>query len=146
MMRNATAARAATRTGARTALAAGLVMIAGLTAACDVGQVADEQGRKLTLVGPAAQTLMRGETNRIVIAVARTGIDGPVTIKFDGLPSGVSIVESKPEIAADASTATFTLHASNDAEVAAKRATVTAVGPGGMSVSERFDVSVTAAK
>ncbi len=143
MMRNGTVAR----TTARTALAAGLVMLAGLAAACDVGQVADEKGRKLTLVGPAAQTLVRGETNRIVIAVARTGIDGPVEIKFDGLPTGVTVVESKPEIAADASTGTFTLHASNDAEVAAaKQATVTAVGPGGMSVSERFDISVTASK
>lgn len=135
MMRNGTMSRGA--------LAAALVAAAVLTAACDVGQVADEQGRKLTLVGPAAQKLVRGETNRIVIAVARTGIDGPVTIRFADLPAGVSVVEATPQIAADASTATFTLHAANDAEIVpGRQATVTAVGPGGMSVSERFDIAV----
>jgi hypothetical protein len=109
--------------------------------------VQDEHGRKIVLVAPASQSLAQGETNRIVVAIARTGIDGPVRIKFDSLPSGVSIVESAPEIRADDSTATFTLHASNDAQVEkGHQATVTAIGPEGMSVSERFLVDVTASK
>lgn len=124
---------------------AGVLALAGLVAACDVAKVNDEQGRKITLVAPASQKLVQGETNRVLVAVARTGINGPIHIKFDGLPSGVSVVESKTEIPADSSTATFTLHAENDAEIVADRpATVTAVGPGGMSVSERFNLDVVA--
>lgn len=125
---------------------AAVLALAGLAAAC-TAKVKDEHGRKLTLVAPASQKLVQGETNRILVAIARTGIEGPVEIKFEGLPSGVSVVESKPEIPADSSTATFTLHAQNDAQIAMDRqATVTAVGPGGMSVSERFTLDVVAAK
>jgi hypothetical protein len=135
------------RTAGRAGILTGLLSIAALCAACDVGKVEDEHGRKLTLVGPAAQKLARGETNRVVVAIARTGIDGPVGIRFEGLPAGVSVVEAQPEIAAEASTGTFTLHAANDAEVGpAKQATVTALGPGGMTVSERFEVAVVEAK
>ena len=125
---------------------AAVLALAGLAAAC-TAKVKDEHGRKLTLVAPASQKLVQGETNRILVAIARTGIEGPVEIKFEGLPSGVSVVESRPEIPAYSSTATFTLHASNDAQLVDDRqATVTAVGPGGMSVSERFNLDVVAAK
>jgi hypothetical protein len=131
----------------RTMMTAAILAVAGLAAACDVAKVEDEQGRKITLVAPASQKLARGETNRVLVAIARTGIAGPVRIKFDGLPSGVTVVESPTEIPADSSTATFTLHAENDAELAASRpATVTAIGPGGMSVSERFNVDVVASR
>jgi hypothetical protein len=129
------------------AAAACAIAIAFGAAACDSAKVRDEMGRKLTLVAPAGQRLVQGETNRMIVAIARTGIDGPVQIKFEGLPAGVTVVESKPEIPAGSSTATFTLHAENDAQIVEdKKATVTAVGPNGMSVSERFEVDVVAAK
>jgi tellurite resistance protein len=125
----------------------GALVLAGAAAACDTGKVKDEHGRKIVLVAPAAQSLAQGETNRIVVAIARTGIDGPVRIRFDDLPRGVTVVESSPEIKADDSTATFTLHAASDAQVeSGHQATVTAIGPAGMSVSERFLVDVTASK
>jgi len=131
----------------KTMMTAAILALAGLTAACDVGKVTDEHGRKLTLVAPASQKLKQGETNRVLVAIARTGIAGPVSIRFEGLPSGVSVVESPTEIPADSSTATFTLHAENDAQLADSRpATVTAIGPGGMSVSERFNIDVVAAR
>lgn len=131
----------------RTMMFAGALALAGLAAGCKAGKVEDESGRKLTLVAPSSQKLAQGETNKILVAIARTGVDGPVHIKFEGLPSGVSVVESTTEIPANSSTATFTLHAANDAEVVSDRpATVTAVGPGGMSVSERFNLDVVAAK
>jgi len=131
----------------RTMMTAAVLALAGLTAACDVAKVEDEKGRKITLVAPASQKLKQGETNRVLVAIARTGVAGPVRIKFDGLPSGVTVVETPTEIPADSSTATFTLHAENDAELAASRpATITAIGPGGMSVSERFNIDVVAAR
>jgi len=125
----------------------GALILASAAAACDRAKVQDEHGRKIVLVAPASQSLAQGENNRIVVAIARTGIDGPVKIRFEGLPAGVTVVESAPEIKADDSTATFTLHASNEAQVeSGHQATVTAIGPEGMSVSERFLVDVTASK
>jgi ABC-type glycerol-3-phosphate transport system substrate-binding protein len=123
----------------------GVLALAGAAAACGVSKVKDEHGRKITLVAPSSQSIKQGENNRLVVAIARTGIEGPVQIRFEGLPAGVTVVESAPEIKADDSTATFTLHAAGDAPVEkGQTATVTAIGPEGMSVSERFEIDVVA--
>lgn len=126
---------------------AAVLAATALVGACDSARVKDEQGRKLTLVAPASQSLKQGDTNKVMVAIARKGFEDNVAIRFEGLPPGVRVVEAEPTIPRDDNTATFTLEASgNAALVEDQAATVTASAPGGMSVSETFKVSVKPAK
>jgi hypothetical protein len=131
----------------RTITLATLGTLAAALAACDTGKVADEKGNKLTLVAPADQSLKQGETEKVTVAIARKGFEDAVTVRFEGLPAGVKVVETDPLIPPDDNTRTFTLQADAAAElVQDQTATVTASGPGGMSVSEQFKVTVKPAK
>jgi hypothetical protein len=130
-------------------IAAALVLatIAPAVGACSKSTVSDETGATLALVAPPDQAVAPGETCTLKLSIRRKGIEGPVAIHFDGLPRGVSIVESRPEIPAGNETATVTLHADNEvAAVGDHTVTVTAAAQSGMSVSERFHIELVAAK
>lgn len=129
----------------RTFTLCALVAAAAGLAACDTGKVQDERGNKLTLVAPADQTLEQGDTEKVTVAIARKGFEEAVTVRFEGLPAGVRVVEADPLIPKDDNTRTFTLQADATAALVENQtATVTASGPGGMSVSEQFKVTVKA--
>jgi hypothetical protein len=130
-------------------IAAALVLatIAPATAACSKSTVSDETGATLALVAPLDQAVAPGETCTLKLTIRRQGVEGPIALRFDGLPRGVSIVEAKPEIPAGNETATVTLHADNDVTaVGDHTVTVTAAAGSGMSASERFHLELIAAK
>jgi|SoiMethySBSTD1v2_1073268.scaffolds.fasta_scaffold383422_2 hypothetical protein len=112
-------------------------------AGCHSTSVQDQQGNKLTLLKPADQTLRRGDTNQVTVAINRGGFTSPVPIDFAGLPAGVRVVEADRKIQSGESSASFTLQADNNAALVEKqRVVVTAYTPGGAETREEFRVTV----
>jgi hypothetical protein len=90
----------------------------------------------------ADQTLHRGETNKVAVAVARGNFESDVSVEFENLPAGVEIVD-KGAIPADDNVRRFTLHAANDAALVENhRAKVVVKGPKQLETSQDFDITV----
>lgn len=127
----------------RTTSLATALALACAAASCSDSTVADRTGASLTLAPPADRTVGPGETCEVDLSIARTGVEGPVEVRFEGLPAGVSVVERNPVIPAGREAATFTLHAENDASpVDEQLVTVTAATDTGMTVSDQFRLRV----
>jgi len=110
---------------------------------CKHATVEGSGGKKLTLVKPADQTIKRGETNQVSIAVTRDNFRDAVDISFDNLPAGVTVQDKDKKLAANDNTATFTLKAdANAGLVTNHEVKVTATGPDGMKVTEAFKLTV----
>jgi hypothetical protein len=68
-----------------------------------------------------------------------------VSVRFNKLPRGVEVVDADQKIPGDA--AAFTLKAGDGADLVANHvAEITAAGPGGLVVTEPFEITVTAKK
>jgi hypothetical protein len=65
-----------------------------------------------------------------------------VTLKFSGLPEGVTIVEKDLSLAKDANSAKLTLRAAADAKAVDAHATTITASGGGMTLETTFKVSV----
>ncbi|KAF0246154.1 MAG: hypothetical protein FD180_985 [Planctomycetota bacterium] len=101
--------------------------------------------RSISIVRPLDQTLRRGEINRVAVTVLRRGFRSDILIEFDGLPSGVKVIETARRYAESDIFVSYTLYAANDAPAVHEAlVTVTAKGPGGLSASEIFQVTVKA--
>src|SRR5262245_55231021 len=83
---------------------------------CETSTVA-AQGNKLRVMKPAEQTIKRGDTNDVKITIKRDDVRDPVTVKFEGQPAGVRVQDESRQIAAEETSATFTLRAEPDASV-----------------------------
>jgi hypothetical protein len=124
-----------------TRLAAALALLVSALG-CEQTSVEGTGGKKLTLLAPASQTLKRGETNQIAITVTRSNFADSVSVKFSNLPKGTSVVEDK-KIDADKNIGTYTLHSNPDADLVTNHvAKVTVEGPGGMTATESFQITV----
>lgn len=109
--------------------------------ACEKTTVEGPQGKKLTLVKPMDSTLKRGATEKVSIAVTRENFTGPVTVRFDQLPKGVTVADGGNEI--EGNERTFVFQASDTADLVQNHAaTVTISGPNGMSATEQFKITV----
>lgn len=129
------------------AAALALAALPPMLGACSESTVSDAKGASLTLAAPADRSLAPGSTCSVKLSIERTGLEGPVAVRFDGLPSGVSLVEARPAIPPDAKEGTFTLHASNDAAAPSEHlVTITAAGESGLSVSKQLRLELVAAK
>ena len=121
----------------------GLLCAAALVAGCASSTSKGTGGRELTIVRPASQTLHRGQTNRVAIVVRRENIPSNVTIQFDQLPKGVSVVEADRKVQPGELGVDYTLVAANDADLVANhQARVTAKAPDGLSASETLTLTV----
>ncbi len=99
--------------------------------------------KKLTLKKPADQTLVRGKTNEVRVAVERAGFSGPVTLEFGQLPKGVQVTPADQKVAADADSAVCTLHADPTADlVVNQNVTVTAKTMPDLQATETFKLTV----
>ena len=109
---------------------------------CENATVEGPSGKKLTVTQPANQTLKRGETNEIAIKVTRTNLSEPLTVKFDNLPKGVTVIEDK-KLSSDQNTVNYTLHAAPDADlVQNSQSKVTVSTPDGLMATETFTITV----
>lgn len=111
---------------------------------CGGTSVSGPEGKKLTLVRPAGQTLHRGDVNRVAVTVLCENIATDITIRFHDLPDGVKIVEADRTMNPNELVVNFTLHASNDADLVSNfAAKVTAEGPDGILATETLMLTIT---
>jgi hypothetical protein len=98
--------------------------------------------KKLTLKAPADTSVNQGETATVTVDITRDRFNDPVSLKYSGLPEGVSVMENDMTISKDVSSAKLTLKAADDAKaVDAHKVTVTASG-GGMTQEATFKLTV----
>ena len=110
---------------------------------CGSNTAKDAGGRELTIVKPADQTIKRGESNRVAVAITRDEFEGPVNVRFEGLPAGVKVAEGDVTIPADKNVMNFTLVADVSAElVAEKPVRVVVTGPNNLVTSEVFELTI----
>ena len=118
------------------------ILAAFAVAGCEKSTVG-AAGKKLTLVKPSDQTIQRGATNDVKIVIKRDAFRDPVTVRFEGLPTGVKVQDESRQIAAEENTATFTLRAEADASLAKDQLVyVTVTGPDGLKTEESFKLTV----
>jgi hypothetical protein len=117
----------------------------GKPATTTVSGASGEPERKLTLEQPAKMTLEQGGMAKADIKLKRQACPGDVSVRFDKLPKGVEVLDADQKIPGDS--AAFTLKAGDGADLVANYvAEVTAAGPGGLVVTEPFEITVTAKK
>jgi hypothetical protein len=101
-----------------------------------------DTAKKLTLKAPADVSVNQGETATIAVDITRDKFNDPVSLKYSGLPDGVSIMENDMTISKDASSAKLTLKADTDAKLVDNHTvTVTATG-GGTTQATTFKMTV----
>ena len=99
------------------------------------------EGTRIALTRPADQRMAQGESNRVAIAIERTGFADPVQITFSNLPDGVRV--DSDTIPAGDSKRDFVLIASPTARVVERQiVTVTAKGGSRLSTSQTFELTV----
>lgn len=80
-----------------------------------------------------------------MVAVRRHECSGPISIAFDGLPEGTSLVEANATLAADDDVMKLTLKAAPDARIVPNHyVSVVARGPDGVAAYEGFRLSIVA--
>jgi len=120
-----------------------MAALAAAPMGCGTNTAKDTAGRELTLVKPADQTIKRGESNRVAVAITRDEFEGPVAVRFEGLPAGVKVVEGEVSIPADKNVMNFTLVADASAElVSEKPVRVIVTGPNNLVTSEVFELTI----
>lgn len=101
--------------------------------------------KKLSVTKPSSLTIKQGTTENVKITITREKFTEPVEVRFDKLPMGVTIVESKTVIPSNDNSATFTFKADDNAAVVSNQdATVSVSVPGtDLKSSETFPITVT---
>lgn len=98
-------------------------------------------GTELTLVKPGDLTIQRGATVEVKVKIERKNLTGDISVDFDGLPKGVTVVDAGTKIVGNEGT--YVLKASDTAEMVAKhQAKVTVKDPKGVGVSQMFGITV----
>jgi hypothetical protein len=119
-----------------------LAALMGASAGCEKSTVG-ARGKKLTVMKPADQTIQRGETNEVKIIIKRDDFRDPVNVRFEGLPTGVTVQDQNGQIAAEANTATFTLKADPNANLGKDQVVYVKVSaPDGLNTEESFKLTV----
>jgi hypothetical protein len=98
--------------------------------------------KQLTVKGPANTSIKQGDTTAISVDITRDKFNDPVSLKFAGLPEGVSIMEKDLIISKDMTSTKLTLKAAADALITDDhKVTITASG-GGETQAATFNVTV----
>jgi len=130
-----------------TTIALAAVAALAVLGGCEKSSVTGEHGEKLTLVKPADQSIKQGDSNKLGIAITRKNFDDAVEIEITNLPSGVTVANGARQTIPSGGMKldSVTLVAAPDAAlVKDHRVAVTARGPGGIAVTEHFELDVEA--
>jgi hypothetical protein len=103
-----------------------IAVICGLLAAVGCGKTATSSApskdpakpntaRKLSVKGPASQTVTQDRTDELSVSVSREGFSGPVTVSLNNLPKGVTVETKDLTLPADKNSLTVTIKAAPDA-------------------------------
>ena len=126
-------------------IAFALALFSVAVAGCGPGSVTITKGdKKLTFFEPESTTVKQGETVQVQLKITRDKMTDPVTVRFEGLPAGVTAntsvtIPSGQDTASASFTATATAPAVSGHEVR-----VIADASGGFLVKTAMKLSVKA--
>ncbi len=124
------------------AAAVSLVLL-GATVSCSKESAASgPSGTRLALTKPADQRMAQGESNKVAVAIDRTGFADPVHITFSNLPEGVRVEDDI--IPAGDSKKDFVLVAAPTAVVVEKQIVTVRAKGSSITTSQTFELSVKA--
>jgi cytoskeletal protein RodZ len=89
-------------------------------AACHQTTVRGPNDEAVTASAPSSLTIHRGDSIPLKVSLDRDNYEGPVTVSISQLPKGVETDPSTQTV--DTTSATFSLKASQDAELVANQA------------------------
>jgi uncharacterized membrane protein len=99
--------------------------------------------KRLTLTAAKDQTIRRGDTDKILVAINRDNFNDPVTVRVTGLPKGISVLEGNDAVIPGGSnSATVTLKAAADADLGEHNVTLSAEAAGLEKNSQVFRLTV----
>lgn len=104
--------------------------------------VKGEEGQELTVSVPESVVIAQGNKNKFSVTVARKKISAPATIKIEGLPKGVKVVDSKFDFGEGTNNEFVTIEASKDAEPQKDTAAVVTASAGKFTAAAKLKVSV----
>jgi hypothetical protein len=127
-----TVAAAATAPGNYTVTLTGTgTGVTSQTVTLGVTVTAAASGSVAVAVSPTPATVQQGATSTpVTVTITRTNLTGAVSVAVEGLPAGVTAAPATQEIAANATSATFTLTAAASANVGTASYTVRAFNAG----------------
>ena len=119
-----------------------LAFLTALTPGCNKeSSVQGPAGKQLTLEKPASVTLKQGDMTEVKITIQRGNLQEPVTVSFDKLPAGVTVVDADKKIVGKE--ASYVLKAEDSAAIVSDHhAKVTAEGPDGIAVSQTLVITI----
>ncbi len=109
---------------------------------CQQSSTTESGAKKLTLTKPSDVTIKPGETAKVSVSIKRTNFRDPVMVLFEGLPAGVTVEDKDQKIAAEATSAQFTLKAAADAKPEAGKEVKVVVESGSLKETEPFKVTI----
>ena len=112
-----------------------------LSSGCNEESAANASGEGLSIILKSDQRVGQGEMDEVLVTVNRDDFDGPVDIKFTGLPTGITLLNPGPIPRGDASR-TYELQASAAAPPVENHAVTVTARAKSLSVSETFDLTV----
>lgn len=124
-------------------LAAVALVLVSVSACSSSSSSKGPDSQEITLVKPADQTLRRGESNRVAVVIDRDRFEGPIAVRFEGLPRGVRVLEIDKRIGADENAANYTLQADASADLVTDHVVkITVEGPDRLKTSESFELTI----
>jgi hypothetical protein len=124
----------------RTTVVVTFSLLTLLAAGCTKSEASGRNGTALSLTKPSGQTLTQGGSNRVNIAVDRTGFADAVTVAFSNLPSGVRV--EGDSIPAGSSSKDFVLIAAPDAAIVNNQIVTVQAKGAGINTSQTFELTV----
>ena len=100
-------------------------------------------GKTLSVDKPSDVTIKAGDKKDVKISIKRNGFKEPVSVTFEDLPKGVTLVDEGKKIGADETSGTFRFNADPDAKPGEKLVKVVVKG-GDTTVPTDFKMTVKA--
>jgi hypothetical protein len=98
--------------------------------------------KELTLTAATSQTLARGASDKVMLTINRDNFSDPVKVRFENLPTGVTVVDKDITIASGDNKATVTLQADATAPIGDHQVKIVAEAPGVAPNEQAFKLTI----
>lgn len=112
------------------------------TATKNTNSAGQPAAKKLSLMAAKDQTIKQGAEDKVLVTINRDNFSDPVSVGFEGLPQGVTMVETNPVISGSDNTINLTLKAADDAAVGEKDVTLFAKAAGVEKNTQTFKLTI----
>jgi hypothetical protein len=121
---------------------AGCLVLGSLGCGGEKGTVQTKDGGKFTVTLPENQSLNPGESTKLKIKVDREGFDEDISVKFEGLPEGVRVVDADRKVKKGEKEQEYVLDAKPDAKPVKNHKVKVIASGKGSEITREFGVTI----